>query len=86
MYILYMYITYIYIYIHTLYDMDNRYTPNTHWLFLMISAGGRCCCVAGPFEGAVIAQDRGTGKSLVDTPDIQHISRLVFHWDLGKQT
>ena len=61
-----LYLQYIYMY--------NKYIPKHPvvesyiWLF---AAGG-------PFEGAVIAQDRGTGKSLVDTPEIQHISRLVF--------
>lgn len=37
---------------------------------------------AGPFEGAVIAQDRGTGKSLVDTPEIQHISKEAGVWNI----
>eukprot|EP00435_Cladocopium_sp_Y103_P038797 s184_g10.t1 len=50
----------------------------THWAApqYFIMAG------AGPFEGAVIAQDRGTGKSLVDTPDIQHISKEAGVWNL----
>mmetsp|Transcript_33739 Transcript_33739/g.69067 ORF Transcript_33739/g.69067 Transcript_33739/m.69067 type:complete len:396 (-) Transcript_33739:80-1267(-) len=37
---------------------------------------------AGPFEGAVIAQDRGTGKSLADTPEIQHISKEAGVWNI----
>ena len=89
MYIYIQFYTCVYIFIQLVlcicnYEYDDTSQQNT-WLlnveYDLPRAPSRCLQRRlGPFEGAVIPQDRGTGKSLVDTPEIQHISRLVFFW------